>query len=229
MKSFVRRNYTGFTLVEALIATLLASIMSISVISIYVNQSASISSESQREASTLEANRAYDIVTRLLRQAQRNAVIIDYTGAALNGNTLEIPNDDISITFELPDGFNIWPNNTPPFDQNIVQISWDNSSTNQHVVTVRNGTAVATLGIPRIIAGANTGDDVRIVNLDVWPMQDQFNPAAQVTDPASNGYFMSLTTRAAVPDFNYTNPDDPTGPLKNFRTHTVSGIISPRN
>ena len=229
-----KRHIEGFTLVEAMVATLLASLMSISVISIYINQTVSIAAETQREASTLEANQAYELVTRLLRQAPRNALVINYANPVLNGNALEIANDNIDITFELPSGFNSWPNNNPntvpPFNQNIVRISWDNSGANQFLITVTNANTVANLPpVGQAIAGNNTGDDARIINFDVWPMQDQFIPAVAVNDPAISGYFVSLTTRSANPDFNYTNPADPNGPLKNFRTHTVSGIVSPRN
>jgi len=231
-----KKHIKGFTLVEAMVATLLASLMSISVISIYVNQTVSIAAETQREASTLEANQAYELVTRLLRQAPRNALVITYANPVLNGNTLEIANDNIEITFELPAGFNSWPNNNPntvpPFNQNIVRISWDNSTADQFLIRVTNANTVANLNLDPVgqaIAGNNTGDDARIINFDVWPMQDQSTAAAAVNNPAISGYFVSLTTRAANPDFNYINPADPNGPLRNFRTHTVSGIVSPRN
>jgi len=239
MKAYKNISIKGFTLIEAMIATVIASVMSIGVITIYVNQTGNIAAESQRESSIIESNRAYDLVTRLLRQAQTNAVVLTYNGTGDRNivppaaPTLEIAGDNIAITFQLPLGFNSWPNNVGPlFNQNIVQISWDNTdATTAHQIRVRNADTVANLAgvADQIIAGDNIGDGARIINLDVWPMTDQFTQAGAVAAPANNGYFVSVTARSPSTDRRYVNPDDPSGDLKHFRTHTVSGIVTPRN
>lgn len=232
MKNTVPNQLNGFTLIEALVATLLASVMSISVISIYVNQTNSINTESQRDANTLESNRAFDIVTRLLRQAEQSSIELTYTSPSLNGVTLEKTNDDIQIDFQLPAGFNVWPNNIAPFANNFVRILWENSSIdNKHLIRVRNAPDLANLANAEdlIIAGNNSGEEARIINLDVWPMIDQTTEAINVNAAPDSGYFVSLTTRTANADYSYTNPLDPEGDLENYRTLTASGIVAPRN
>jgi len=217
-------RFRGYTLIEAMVATAIASIMSLSVVSVYINQSGNISTETQRDTSIQEANRAFDVISRLLRQAQQNTVFVDYGTGQLNGqNAPEVSNDSITVTFALPNGFNIWPNNNGA--QPIVQLSWQNTGDNGNVIQIDNAATAAGLGTPQTFAGDNTGNEARIINLDIWPMLNVNTPQPTDASVAQSGYLLRVTTRAAQPDLSYTNPDD----NSNFRTHTVSGIVWPRN
>ena len=182
MNEYTMQNCRGFTLVEAMIATLLASIMSIGVISIYVNQTGSLQTESQRDANALEANRAFDIVSRLIRQAEQETIVITYVAKPiLNEETLEFSSDDIQIDFQLPSGFNVWPNSEAPFTDNFVRIVWENQNDDKlttetkYLVRVINAASLADLDAEEekepdtdnhiTIAGNNSGDEPRIINL----------------------------------------------------------------
>lgn len=220
----VNNTNSGYTLIEAMVATAIASIMSLSVVSIYVNQSANISSETQRDTSIQEANRAFDIISRLLRQARQNTILIDYGSGALNQvDEPETSSDSINVRFNLPQNFRVWPNTSGI--NPAVEISWQNTGDNSYLIRVANATDFAGLNNQQTIAGDNAGNEARIVNLDIWPMADLTTPQALVTAAPTGGYLLRVTTRSANPDLGYVNLDDGS----NFRTHTVAGIISPRN
>lgn len=225
----------GYSLVELMIATTLATLMSLGVVSIFVNQTGTISTETQRDMALQVANQSFDVVSRLLRQADKSSIRINYpSGSGLNDdNSPEIENDAISVDFLIPSGFNIWPNDTPPYINNAIRLSWTNSSSSDSALTLQMAKAETLDGLAgrplQTIAGSNTDDQARIINLDVWPMLDQRNPQASASAAAQAGYMVKITTRTAQADMAYTNPLDPDGALKPYRTHTVSGIIFPRN
>lgn len=226
----------GFNLIELMVATVIATFMSFTVLSIYVNQTTHLTHETQRDSAIQEANRTFDLISRLLRQAQKASIDISYPTATTvnNETTPEISDDAISIDFSLPSGFNIWPNDKAPYQNNDVRLKWDNSDNgdNPYVIQIANATNTGSISDQHLrdLGGDNLGDQARIINLDIWPLADQRNLQDSVTQSANNGYLLRITARAANSDLSYTNPnfaDD--NPLKHFRTYTVSGIISPRN
>jgi len=235
MKSSIKTS-RAFSLIELMIAILIATLMSFTVISLYVNQTTQVSSESSRDNTIQEANRTFDLVSRLLRQAHKNSINIDYPGSvkANDETTPELKNDGISISFTVPHGFNIWPNDKAPFTKNTVQIKWDNNSSGDkpYVVQIANASNVGSISNFDLkeIAGDNSGQQARIVNLDIWPMADQRSLQNSVSAEANNGYLLRVTASAPKPDKSYVNPNASADSLfKHYRTHTVSGVISPRN
>jgi len=226
----------GFSLIELMIAMVIAAIMSLAVLSIFANQTTHLTHETQRDNAVQEANRTFDVISRLLRQAHKESINISYPNATTvnDENTPEINNDAISIDFSLPPGFNIWPNDQAPYENNNVRLKWNNSSNSENPYVIQIANAANAGGISNFdlkdIAGDNTGDQARIVNLDIWPLADQRNLQNSVSQSANNGYLLRVTARTAQKDISYTHPnvsDD--SAQKHFRTYTVSGIISPRN
>jgi len=226
--------YKGFSLIELMIAMTIAAFMSLAVLSIFVNQTVHLSQETQRDSAVQEANRTFDLISRMLRQSYKNSINITYpAGTSPNDeSTPELNNDAINIDFSIPEGFNVWPNDQAPYDNNNVRLKWNNNSDNSYVIRIasaNNFEAISDSDL-QILAGDNTGDQARIVNLDVWPLADQRNLQNSVNQTANSGYLVRVTARTAQQDFSYTNPDvADDNPQKHFRTYTVSGVVSPRN
>ncbi len=229
-------KHNGYSLIELMIATSLATLMSLGVLGIFVNQTNNIRVASQRDNTAEQTTQTFDLLSRLLRQADFDNVTINYpAGAALNAaNELELTDDGITVDLLLPPGFRIWPNDVAPFDNNAIRLKWHNKSddSSPHTIQITNANSLAALSNDNLIdlAGSNGSDQLaRIINLDVWPMQDLATPQADATGAATGGYLLRVTTRSAQQDISYINPDDPEDSLKHYRTYSVSGIIFPRN
>ena len=226
----------GFSFIELMVATAIAAFMSFTVLSVYINQTTHLTHETQRDSAMQEANRTFDLISRLLRQADKTSIDISYPNALLANNevTPEIVNDAISVDFSLPSGFNIWPNDEAPYEKNNIRLKWDNKNNGDNPYVIQIAKATSSTGLSNLdlkdFAGDNSGDQARIVNLDIWPLVDQRNLQNTATQVANNGYLLRVTARTAKSDFSYINPDiAEDDPLKHYRTYTVSGIISPRN
>ena len=236
MKLTYKKN-TGFTLVELMVATTLATLMSFGVLAIYVNQSVNISTETKRDTTSQEAQRAFDIISRLLRQAQQSSINITYdTGQIVTaGDPPETINDAITIDFTLPPNQDIWPNvrnAANPVNNNAVRLRWHNNGGDySHQIQISNTTSVGALDAAPIsvLAGDDDNSQSRIINMDFWPLLDQRTLQGELTGTANSGYLLRITTRAATADMNYVNPDVNSGDYINYRTYTVSGVITPRN
>lgn len=229
------QNAHGYSLVELMISIALATLMSLGVVNIFINQTGTINTETQRDITLLGANQTFDTISRLLRQADKNSIRINYpANTELNtSNKPEIENDATVIDFLLPKGFNVWPNNKPPYINNAIRLSWNNFANDDDAYTIQIAKAEnldALSGKPlQTLAGDSSGEQARIVNFDIWPMRNQRTPQALFSAPANAGYLLSVTTRTAQADMSFINPVDPDGPLKHYRTNTASGIIFPRN
>jgi len=234
MNRINKLSQKGFSLIELMIAMTIAAFMSLAVISIFVNQTTHLSHETQRDSAVQEANRTFDMISRLLRQSYKNSINITYPAGKTpnNESTPEISNDEINIDFSIPDGFNVWPNDKAPYENNNVRLKWNNNSDNSYVIQIasaNNFDAISDSDL-KILAGDNTGDQARIVNLDIWPLADQRTLQNTANQTANSGYLLRVTARTAQKDIAYINPDvAEDNPQKHYRTYTVSGVVSPRN
>ncbi|MBI5658216.1 MAG: type II secretion system protein [Nitrosomonadales bacterium] len=239
----MRDSTLGFSLVEMMVAVTVAMIMSIGVLYLYSGQVRTFSQTARKAQTTQEAQSAFEAIARLVRQAEmcltcitQQTMGIAYPGGASNPNaagTLQLAGDSVQIDFTVPSGYDIWPNTASPHTDNAIRIEWS-AATN--MVQVSAGASVADAAgarTPITIAGTSGNMNTKIINLDVWPMVVDAAGAvaagASATSKPTAGYRLTMTARVGTADGTYTNPLDPTGPLKNYRTVTYERIILPRN
>ncbi|MDH4273969.1 MAG: prepilin-type N-terminal cleavage/methylation domain-containing protein [Gammaproteobacteria bacterium] len=224
-----RRN-NGHTLVELLVAMGLAAVISVGVASLYVSQNALARNESQRDQTQTDAHFAFDIVSRLLRQARQDSIQVTYPASAkLNADnepgTAET--DGIVVDFLLPEGYPVWPNDKGEFSTPAVRLSWTTSG--QTAYQLRIGTATKREDLANSAMQTLAGGLSPVINLDVWPLNNiTGKPQNSVTDIASGGYLVRVTARTAGIDASFTRTDDKSE-LAHVRTYTVSGSVAPRN
>ncbi len=232
---YIINKQTGHTISELMVAITLALTLSAAALTIYMGQTALISSEAQRSQATNEAHTAFTTLSRILRQAETDSVNIVYKNNAKpnSDNEAEIANDAIQIDFLLPSDYPIWPNDTPPYQHNAIRVSWSNDLNDAAPYTIQIASAITIAGLAatplRAIAGSNTADNARIINLDLWPLSDvntlQANPSAKT----EIGYLLRVTSRTGKKDLSFINTLAPDGNLRHFRTFSISSTISPRN
>lgn len=227
-------------MIELMISVTIALLLSIGAVSLYAGQVRTFSQVARKEHTTQEAISAFEMIAGLVREAemcltctpQQTMGLIYPVGVANPNAAVQLASDSIQIDFTVPSGYAIWPNNTDPYTNNAIRIEWSGAT---NVVQMSNGTSVADaagLRVPIPIAGASGNLNTKIVNLDLWPMvvtAGVVTPAANATDKATAGYRLTMTARVGTADATYTNPLDPNGPLKNYRTVTYERIILPRN
>jgi len=239
----MRKNTLGFSLIEIMIAVTIAMIMSIGTLYIYAGQVRTFSQTARKAQTTQEAQSAFEVIAGLMRQAEmcltcttQQVMGLTYPGGVVNPNaagTLLLAGDSVQIDFTVPSGYYIWPNITDPYTNNAIRIEWS-AATN--VVQVSAGASVADAAgarTPIAIAGASGNLNTKIVNLDVWPMvvdaAGVVTAGALATTKPTAGYHLTMTARVGTVDTTYTNPLDPNGTLKNYRTVTYDRYILPRN
>lgn len=234
----MRKQTAGVTLVEMMIALVISMLITFAAMSAYVGQSRVVVHQARKEQAIQTDTLAYEVLSRLLRHAETGAglVTITYagTGTAAAPNALsapEIVSDSITVDFTLPANYAIWPNETSPYADRFIRLSWSNSGANAYQVRIAKASSATGLATATFstVAGSNTGSDARIVNLDYWPLQSDGTLQASAGSSADGGYRLTLTTRAGIPDPGYINPQDPTGPLKNYRTSSITGVVVQRN
>jgi len=226
---------TGHTISELMVAIALALALSTAALTIYMGQTRLISSETQRNQAASEAHVAFATLSRILRQAEADSINIVYKNNTKpnSDNQAEIANDAIQIDFMLPRDYPIWPNDIPPYQNNAVRITWSNDPNDAapYSIQIASATTLAALSSAsfRAIAGANTADNARIINLDLWSLSDVNTLQASPNAETEIGYLFRITSRTGKKDLSFTNKLDPDGNLKHFRTSSASGTISPRN
>lgn len=239
----MRNNILGVTLVEMMVAVTISMIISIGVLIVYAGQVRTFSQTARKAQTSQEAQSAFDVIAGLVRQAEmcltcptQQTIGLTYPGGVANPNaasTTQLTGDSVQIDFTVPSGYNIWPNITAPYTNNAIRIEWTLAS---NVIEVSAGASVADAAssrTPIVIAGSSGNMNTKIVNLDIWPMvvdaAGAVTTGALATTKPTAGYRITLTARVGTSDSSYTNPLDPTGPLKNYRTVTYERIVLPRN
>ncbi len=213
----------GFTLVELLVTTVIASLMMVAIVSSFLSQTAAMNHEALRDQMSQEARMGYEVIARLLRQARQASIGID-NGAA----------NVFSVDFELPAGYAIWPNNVAPYNRNFVRLRWtsDVNGNLPMAISIANATSGPGLNgaAAETLLGSNADKLVGIIGFEVWPLAaDGVTKQAAATDPPDGGYRLELIARAGSADPGYTNPDYVGTELENFRTFSVGGVVTPRN
>lgn len=231
------KTQAGLTLIEMMIALVIGMLVTLASIYVYLGQSRVVVHQARKEQANQAGSIAFEVLSRLLRHAEVGATVIAYpgSGAAAQPNTAAVPElagDGVTVDFVLPSGYDIWPNDTAPYTDTAIRIGWSNSGADAYRIRIAKAASVAALGAATLtpVAGANSGPDARIVNLDFWPLQsDGRTLQASASDAASGGYRLTLTTRAGLADPGYVNPNDANGPLKHYRTTSIVGVVASRN
>lgn len=243
----IKRCHSGFSLIELMVAVTIAMSLSVAVMVVYAGQVRTFSQVARKEQTSQESRSAFEVISNLVRQADlclsadtsrcptNLSIGLTYPGGVTNPNpatTLQNANDSIQIDFVVPSGYEIWPNNTPPYSNNAIRIEWDSAD---GIIWISAGASVADgARAGRVeLAGGSGNMNTQIINLDLWPQQisaaGTASDAAAANAKPTAGYRFSLTARVGTRDSTFTNALDPTGPLKNYRTITYQRNIIPRN
>ncbi len=173
MKTMNRKHIQGFTLIEMMISIVVASLLSIAVINTFTSQSSMYTVQSQRNRMANDGRDAYEILSRLLRQAQIGSIVTATTGTT------------VTIDFTIPTGYAIWPNNTGTFANNAIRLQWDSAGSNPNEIRYANAANIAALGAATLttLIGNTTGSNTQITGL-------------AFVQNASNDYLLTLRARA---------------------------------
>lgn len=234
-------KHAGHTLVEMMIALTLAMLISISAMYLYSGQMRTFFHHARKQQTNGEVQAAFEAITTLLRQAEMclacatmQKIGITYPNGIANPNAASAPyitNDAVDLDFTVPTGYAIWPNNTPPYNNNAIHLSWSQGSGQLKMgsgIDLATATAV-TQGASAVIVAGNGGNmNTRIINFDVWPLTTA-GAGASAADKPNAGYHIVMTARVGAQDMSYTNPLDPNGPMQHYRTITYEADILPRN
>lgn len=226
-----------------MVSITVSMIISIGALYVYSGQLRTFFQVARKEQTTQEAAAAFEAISSLLRQAEiclscspQQTVAITYPTGITNPNaatTLQTINDSIQVDFTVPSGYSIWPNDSSPYTNNAIRLEWTAAN---GVLYVSAGASVsdASSSRTRIPLAGHTGNlNTRVVNFDVWPMTVNATGAVAAGGTAGDkptaGYRIVLTARVGSSDATYTNPLDPTGVLKNYRTVTYESTVLSRN
>ena len=215
-----RTTQTGYSLVELMVAVVVALLLSLAVISAYVSQARAFTAQAKTIQSTEVGRDAQAVITGLMRQAMLTSVAIDYGGTgARNDDTEELPGDSIAVDFLLPAGFPIWPNLDPPFNRNVVRIQWETGGDNPYEIMGAAAAGGAGFGAGDFVslAGSDVPGNTRVINLDIWPLAADGTPQANATDGAPGGFRVVVGSRAG-----------PKGTEATVAT-SFSSVVMPRN
>ncbi len=119
----------GFTLIELMISVTLASLLSLAVVAAYSNQAATFVNQGRSNQATEDGRDAFTVLSGLIRQAISSSLTINQTVA------------QTTIDFQIPPGFPIWPNTTPPYDRNAIRILWTNTGPSANQIRIASATA----------------------------------------------------------------------------------------
>lgn len=218
---------SGFGLVEVMIGVAIASLMTIAVVTVYITQSATFAKQTSRNSAAEDAWNAFYLLDTLFKHAESNGFTVEYgaTGARNIGNPPPIElldavgvvgEDEITVTFQIPLGMNIWPNDVDPYDRNQMRLKWSNYGDNKYQITLATSDGTG-FGGETVLAGGDGGGNSKVINLDFWPLDANGVPRANATDYANGGYQITLSTRAG----QKAGESDP--------VFTVSSVVLPRN
>lgn len=232
----------GHTLIEMMVAVTIAMIISIGVMYLYSGQVHTFYHTARKQQTTEEVQAAFEAITTLLREAEMclsctpaQQIAITYPAGPANPNGARTPylaNDGISLDFTVPAGYAIWPNDTAPYANNAMHLTWSQAG---GTVQLASGSSMAAAQAASAvaIAGSTGRLNTRIVNLDVWPLVVGAGNAptagAAATDKPTAGYHVVMTARVGASDPSYINQLDQNGAMRNYRTVTYEADILPRN
>ncbi len=222
----LRKFSCGVGMVEILIGITISSLLTIAVVTVYLSQNVMFNQQSSRNQAASNAWDVYALVTGLVRHSQVDSFDINYGSGGRNpdgpeniellGPSDEVVNDEITVTFSLPVGMKVWPNDVAPFDKNVVRLTWKSFGDDRYKIQVELNDGSG-FGAPILIAGGTDGSNTRIINFDMWPLDSTGALQANLTDSPDGGFRVLISTRASMA----VGESDP--------VFTVSGSVLPKN
>jgi len=176
IEPYTMKHQQGFSLVELMIATTVASILSLAVVSTFASQSTMYLTQSLHTRATEDGRDAYENISRLIQLANASSF-------SITDNTT-----DITIDFTLPGGAPIWPNNVLPYTDNAVRIYWDNTDQVIKIGKASNlGGLAAAVMTP--LTGNNDKLSTRITDLNLVELGGSQYYRLQIASSAGKGAF----------------------------------------
>ena len=222
----LKNKMLGVGMIEILVGIVISSLLTIAVVTVYMSQNVMFKQQSSRNYAAADTWDVFSLVSGIIRHAQINSFAISYGGGGLNdddpaeiellGDDDLVANDEITVTFSVPNGMRVWPNDTAPYNNNVMRLTWQNSGDNPYQVTIETNNG-AGFEPPIVLAGGNAGVSSQIINFDLWPLDAEGNRQPLVTSAPVGGYQLIISTRAAMS----AGESDP--------VFTVSGVVVPRN
>ncbi len=174
------KTIKGFTLIELMIALAVSSIVAVGVMKAYVGQSVVIVRQARTTQATEDGREAFTILSRLLKQSVASTISINQPDTS---NT--------TIDFTIPDGFPIWPNETAPYSNSAIRLSWTDTGDDAHKILLSTATSIANLGAATTanFAGDSTSGNTQISSLTLDDNADgsySLTLIAQVENGASS-------------------------------------------
>ncbi len=133
-----QNRQSGYTLVELMISLTVAMLISVAALYIFSGQVRTFFNHARKQQTTDEVQAAFEAVTTLLRQAEMcltcatpQQIRITYPAGIANPNSASAPSitgDSISLDFSVPGGYPIWPNTTAPYTNNVMNLSWSQTT-----------------------------------------------------------------------------------------------------
>ena len=116
----------GFTLAEMMVSLVIASIITLILISSYTSQASIFTFQSWRSKSVEEGRSVFLLLHQLIRHAEKDSFSI-------------VENEtETTIDFSLPEGQVIWPNLNPPYSDRYIRIQWKKHHNDYHTLSIAN-------------------------------------------------------------------------------------------
>lgn len=230
-----RFGQNGVSLIDLLIGMLMASILSVTALQLLTSNMKITTQETGHSASLSDAQQLHRVIAEFVKQAEicgscSPAKTLDITyGGGTNPNSANVlsqAGDSIQIDLLLPDGYKIWPNDTAPYRNPAVRLSWSNDTGNVSVINAADKASLSGGTAQQLVSTQSRAS--KIVNIDLWPLGSGGAKQGSASADPLGGYELCVTTRPPIQDGTYTNPDD-SGDLIHYRTARVCGVIFPRN
>jgi len=213
----------GFTISEFMVTLVVASLLSIGIVSAFTSQSMMYVGQVKHDQATQGSRDSFDALYRLIQQAVRSSITVGGANCVINATQADAPaeiaTDSISINLNLPAGVSIWPNvNGPGFTDTAVRIQWSSTGNNQNTILVNNGPNSTSLGTPITLIGSTNARFNQIANLDLASLDANGNVIGNCNSPEITGYNLVVTNKRAG-----------AGPNNKVALVTYQGILMPRN
>ncbi len=220
------KTQRGFTITEFMITLVVASLLSIGIVSAFTSQSMMYIGQVKHDQATQGSRDSFDALYRLIQQAIRTSVTVSNFGpgcivnASQANNPEEIASDSIEIKLTLPAGVSIWPNvdAATSFIDTAVRIQWTTTGSNNNVIRVSSGPNFANPNQTIDLIGSTDSRFNQIANLDLVPLDASGAAISNCSAQEITGYNLVVTNKRAGAGAN-----------NKVALVTYQGILMPRN